>query len=88
MFAVIAQRAEKLEGLQEDLGDAITVLADPEAVAIERFGMLDPRPFPPGMRLARSGIYYIDPKGIARRRWLVDNYRDATDPAEILAALR
>ena len=63
------------------------MLADPEATAIDRFGMLDPKPFPPG-RLARSGIYYIDPKGIARQRWLVDNYRDATDPAEILAALR
>lgn len=88
VFALMAESEEDLGDLQTDLGGAITVLADPAATAIERFGMLDPDPFPPNRRLARSGIFFIDPKGVVRFRWLVANYREATDPEEILRALR
>ena len=87
VFALAAQPREKLEGLQADLGDAVTVLADPEAQAIAAFGMLDPDPFPK-LRIARSGVFLIDRRGVLKEKWLPENYRDRTSPEDILEALR
>jgi peroxiredoxin len=73
--------------LQERVGDGVTLLADPEGVAIDRFGMRDPDPVPP-RPMARAGTFLIDRDGNVRRRWMPEHYHERPDPERILARLR
>jgi len=87
VFALAIATPDDLADLQADLGDAVTLLADPEGQAVEAFGMIDPSPFPP-RTLARSGTYYVDRNGQISARWLPESYRSRPDPDEVVAALR
>ena len=87
MFALAIAPVEDLTDLQSDLGEAITLLADPEGQAVSAFGMIDPSPFP-SMTVARSGTFYVDRKGRIGARWLPDSYRTRPDPDAVMAAVR
>lgn len=81
VYAITTQTSG-LDGLQEDLGTAVTLLADPEGVAVAAFGM--------GERfgLARAGTFLIDRAGRVTHRWLTENYRKRPSADEILARAR
>ena len=87
LFAVAVASVEDLAGLQEKLGERVTLLADPAGTMVERFSMIDHKPMPK-RRMARSGTFYIDAKGVVRRRWLPGRYHQRPDPDAILTALR
>ena len=61
--------------------------SSPRSAAIERFGVLDPEPFP-DRRLARSATFWVDRDGVVRHRGLPGSYRERPEPDEILALLR
>lgn len=82
VYAIAVQPAEKLSSLQERLGAGVTLLADPDGLAVRAFGMLE------GNGLARSATFLIDREGRVDRRWIAENYRKRPDPDEILAAAR
>ena len=84
VYAIAIQGDEELRELQEELGDNVMVLADPEGRATAAFGLIDRSPFPPGMRMARSASVYIDARGVVRYRWLTKNYRRRPTPDEVL----
>ena len=77
---------ERLEELQEELRDGVTLLADPLATATQAFGMLDPLGFPKKF-LARAGTFLIDHEGVVKKRWLPGSYRLRPNPEEILNVL-
>jgi len=81
------QSREDLADFQADLGDGITLLADPDGVAIDAFGMRDPSPVPP-RPMARAGTFLIDRKGNVVSYWLPRAYHERPSPDDILAALR
>ena len=87
LYAIAHQDRAALAELQEDLGEGITLLADPEGKAIVAFGMLDPSPVPP-KPMARAGVFLISREGMIEQRWLPDRYHERADPDEILRALR
>jgi peroxiredoxin len=78
----LSTQPDGLQGLQEDLGSAVTILSDPSGDAVEAFGM--------GERfgLARAGIFLLDREGRVSHRWLTDNYRKRPSPDEILGKAR
>ena len=78
---------EELEDLQETVGEAVALLADPGGGAVDAFGMRDPDPFPPKGQ-ARSGSFLIDARGVVRHRWLAARYHERPDPGAILERLR
>jgi peroxiredoxin len=78
---------EDLAELQKELGEAVTLLADPDGQAVSAFDMIDPDPFPDRVQ-ARAGTFWIDRDGKLRHRWLTDSYRERPDPEEILAKIR
>jgi peroxiredoxin len=78
----------RLESLQHDLGDAVTLLSDPDAAMIGAFGMVDPGGFPPGVAKARAGIVHVDARGIVRHVWLTPDYRARPDVDALLRALK
>ena len=82
LYAIAAQPVEKLAPLQEKLGDAITLLADPDGTAVATFGMLE------RFGLARSATFLLDREGKVGRRWVADNYRKRPTVDDILAAAR
>jgi peroxiredoxin len=79
VYAIATQGIPDLEPLQQDLGAGVTLLADPEKVAVKEFGMLE------RFGLARSGAFLIDREGRVSHRWLTGNYRKRPSPDEILA---
>ena len=85
VFGICADSPESLKGLQETLGDAVTLLSDEGASGIERFGMLDESWT--GYRKARVGSYHLDRTGVVRHRWLPNTTHDRPDPDEILKRL-
>ena len=87
VIAICVDAPDALAELQAELGDAVTVVVDPEARAVRAFGMLDPAPTPDRVQ-ARSGTFWIDAAGIVRHRWLPDSYRRRVEPETVLAALR
>ena len=87
LYAIAHQDRDALAELQSDLGDGITLLADPEGKAIVAFGMLDPSPVPP-RPMARAGVFLISREGVIERRWLPGRYHQRPAPDEILRALR
>lgn len=82
VYAIAQQPVEKLTSLQEDLGQGVTLLSDPEGVAIRAFGMSE------RFGLARAGSFLLDREGRVSYRWLSENYRKRPDPEEILAKAR
>ena len=69
-----------------DLGLSYRILADPQLVAIDAFGLRhDQGPDEPP--IARPASFLIDANGIVRWRDLTDNYRLRPDPETILAAI-
>lgn len=82
VYALAPQDADKLESLQEDLGDAVTLLSDPETKAIAAFGMLE------RFGLPRAASFLIDREGRVTHRWLAENYRKRPSPEEILEKAR
>ena len=84
VYAIAIAGDEELTELQEELGDGVMVLADSEGRATAAFGLIDRTPFPPGKRLARSALVYIDQLGVVRYRWLTKNYRRRPAPDEVL----
>lgn len=87
LFAVAIASVEDLAGLQEELGERVTLLADPEGAMVDGFSMIDHHPLPK-RRMARAGTFHIDAQGRLRHRWLPGSYRERPDPDAILAALR
>lgn len=87
MFAVCVDDPGSLEELQADLGDGVTLVADPLGTVTKSFGMLDPLGFPKKL-LARSGTFLIDHEGVVRQRWLPVAYRLRPNADDILAAVR
>ncbi len=83
LYAIAIEKREDLEDLQESLGTAVTLLADPDGVAVEAFGVMDPDPIPP-QPLARSATFFIDQEGVVRYRWLPRDYRNRPAPDDIL----
>ena len=61
----------------------MTLLADPDGVAVKAFGLMDPDPIPP-RPLARSATYFIDREGVVRYRWFPKDYRTRPVPGDIL----
>ena len=86
-MAIALQSREDLADLQEDLGDGVTLLADPTGEAIEAWGMRDLAPVPP-RPMARAGTFLVDPKGVVRSHWLKRAYHERPGPDEILEQLR
>lgn len=86
-MALCVDRPEALRSLQEELGAAVTIVADPTATAVRAFGMLDGDPFPDRIQ-ARAGTYWIDAAGVVGHRWLLDAYRKRVAAETVLAALR
>ncbi len=82
VYAIAAQPVEKLAPLQEKLGIAVTLLADPEGKAVRAFGVLEK------YGLARSATFLLDREGRVSYRWLAENYRKRPAPEEILARAR
>lgn len=87
VFALAVDEPADLAELQERLGDAVTLLADPSGQAVAAFDMLDPDPFPDRVQ-ARAGTFWIDRDGRLRFRWLTDSYRKRPGAEEILAKIR
>ena len=81
--APLIEKREDLEDLQESLGTAVTLLADPEGIAVEAFGVMDPDPIPPGL-VARAATFFIDREGVVRYRWFPKDYRRRPAPRDIL----
>jgi peroxiredoxin len=78
----ISTQPDGLLGLQEDLGAGVTLLSDPDGVAVRTFGM--------GERfgLARAGTFLLDREGRVSHRWLAENYRRRPSADEILVKAR
>ena len=87
LFAVAIASVEDLAGLQETLGERVTLLADPDGAMVEGFSMIDKQPMPK-RRMARAGTFHIDARGMVAGRWLPGQYHQRPDPDAILAALR
>ena len=88
IVAISREPVEDLRDLQDDLGDAVIIVSDPEAVVVGAFGMIDRGGFPPGIAKARAGVIHVDAKGIVRHVWLAQNYRRRPDADAMLAALK
>ena len=83
MFAISTAAPASLRDLQEDVGDGVMILSDPQGAAIDAFGMRD------GKRgIARAGVFLVDRDGVVRAAWPGDSYRERPSPDEILARLR
>lgn len=82
VYAIAAQPVEKLTTLQEDLGAGVTLLSDPDGVAIAAFGMSE------RFGLARAGSFLLDRNGRVSYRWLAENYRKRVSPDAILEKAR
>jgi peroxiredoxin len=82
VYAIAIQPVEKLAALQEDLGDGVTLLSDPDGVAVGDFGMAA------RFGLARAGSFLIDREGKVAYRWLTGNYRERPSADEILEKAR
>ena len=87
VYAISTAPREELLGLQEELGDGVTLLSDPEGEAIDRFGMLDPSSFP-GATIARAGTFSIGADGIVRRVWLPEHVHSRPDADDVIDALK
>jgi len=87
VYAIAIDDPADLAELQEELGEAVTLLADPGGQAVSSFNMMDPKPFPARTQ-ARAGTFWIDRDGVLRERWLPRNYRERPDPDEILGKIR
>ena len=87
VFGLAIDEPGDLTELQERLGEAVTLLADPSGQAVSGFDMIDPDPFPDRVQ-ARAGTFWIDRDGRLRFRWLTDSYRERPKPEEILAKIR
>jgi peroxiredoxin len=81
VYAITTQ-PDGLGGLQEDLGAAVTLLSDPEGVAVAEFGMAE------RFGLARAGTFLLDRDGRVVHRWLAENYRKRPSPDDILEKAR
>jgi len=84
---VAVEPAERLRELQGKLGDAVTLLADPEGKVCEAYGVLDPAPVP-RRRMARSATFLLDRAGLVLACFFPDSYRTAPRPPDVLARLR
>jgi peroxiredoxin len=82
VYALAPQPAEKLASVQEKLGAAVTLLADPEGHAVVAFGVLEK------FGLPRAATFLFDREGRVSHRWLAENYRKRPKPEEILAKAR
>ena len=82
VYAIAMQPVEKLAALQEDLGQGVTLLADPEGAAVTAFGMSE------RFGLARAGTFLLDREGRVTHRWLAENYRKRPSPDDILGKAR
>jgi peroxiredoxin len=82
VYAIAVEPADELTDLQEELGQGVTLLADPSGHAVRAFGVYD------RFDLARAATFLIDRGGRIRYRWLADNYRKRPDPDDVLAKAR
>jgi len=82
LYAIAAQPVGKLTSLQEKLGPKVTLLSDPDGVAVRAFGMSAK------FGLARAGSFLLDREGRVSYRWLAENYRRRPSPDDILARAR
>ncbi len=88
VFALAVEDPAKLQTLQNEFGNRITLLADAEGEAARALGLIDPDPFPPGRILARAATLFFDRDG--RFRWAAypKSYRARPDTGDVLAAIR
>ncbi len=82
VYAISTEEREKLASLQEDLDAGVTLLSDPEGVAVAEFGMAE------RFGLARAGTFLLDREGRVAHRWLAENYRKRPSPDDILRKAR
>ena len=87
VYALSHEPVVELKMFQDELGDTVTLLSDPEGKAIEAFAMLDKAAFPK-KKQARAGVFHIDRKGMIRHIWLTDNYRRRPAIEAILKAIK
>ncbi len=70
----------------ERLGLAFPILADPDLVAIDRYGLRHAGGMP-GADIARPATFVVDRNGIIRWRDLTANYRQRPHPGDVLRAI-
>lgn len=83
VYGLAVAPREALVRLQEELGDGVALLADPEGLVAKRYGVLLE-----GGRRARAATFLVNPEGRIWGNWFPDSYRKRPAPDELLAAIR
>jgi peroxiredoxin len=68
-------------------GVGFPILADPDLVAIDAYGLRHRGAGPDGADIAHSASVLIDADGVVRWRFVTDNFRVRPLPATVLAAV-
>ncbi len=87
---VVAVSVDPSTTTQEKLGDSgieFPLLADPDLVTIDAFGVRHPEGGMDGTDIARPATFLIDPEGRIIWRELTDNWRIRLRPERLLAQL-
>jgi peroxiredoxin len=87
IVAISVDPPETTRELAGKQGYAFTLLSDPNAEVIGRYGVLHPKAGPGGSDLARPAEFLVDAGGVIRWVNLTESYAARARPAQALEAI-